>query len=623
MAGMLRKLSDLFFSKDCVVASQGMFRLLSSLTLLAATAQAWSVTNTGFTSELDGIYYYSPPSPVGTIEIPPSVASVIKPGGYAAISVISTDNAKYDIAAMKETFSVDDVWSDAFGETFIANGSIPNGPYFVSSTGSLFEVHRLYSDSQQAFSEAVTTSPEGVHSVLPAGIPGQNLAIAVPSRLYYTKTEEKPLAGVRLGVKDIYDVAGLKTSCGNRAWYYLYPEAGVTAPCIQVLVDAGAIIVGKLKTSQFANGESATADWVDYHSPFNPRGDGYQQPSSSSSGSGAAAGAYEWLDLTTGSDTGGSIRGPSGAQGLFGNRPSHNLVTLDHVMPLAPQLDTPGFLTRDPVVWAEASKVMYGDNITFTSSYPSEVLTIGFPTEADDEGEQVLLDFLAGLTDFLSGNSSAYNLTADWAETGTNDSPLNVFLNTTYATIITKAQTELVRDPFYAAYAAANDGRRPFVNPVPLYRWSYADNTTNTIEEAVANKTEFMDWFNSNVLIPTPETCSDKILLYVGSNADVSYRNRYIPPPAVPFGFSTGRLSVFSEAPDFVIPLGQAPYNSTITQHVEYLPVTVDIMAAKGCDGMLFNLINDLVSSGIVKPPVAGRAPVDGGQILFRRDLHQ
>jgi hypothetical protein len=617
-------------------------QFLTSIALLGAAANAWSVTNTGFTSELDGIYYYSPPTAVGSIELPSSLASSITPGSYAAISVVSTDDAAFQASSLAESFSVDDVWTEAFAETvyvqytgtgalstgyssslIAGNGtSFPSGPYFVSSTGSLYEVHRLYSDLQGAFTEAVTTSANGSFSVLPAGVPGQSLAIAVPSRLYFTKTEAKPLAGVRLGVKDIYDVAGLKTSNGNRAWYHLYPAAEVTAPCIQVLVDAGAVIVGKLKTSQFANGESATADWVDYHSPFNPRGDGYQQPSSSSSGSGAAAGAYEWLDLTTGSDTGGSIRGPSGAQGLFGNRPSHNLVTLDHVMPLAPQLDTPGFLTRDPVIWAEASKVMYGDNITFISSYPSEILTIGYPTEVETPGDQLLVDFLATLTEFLSANTSTpFNISASWAETGTVDIPLAQFLNTTYAVIIAKAQTELVRDPFYADYAAANDGRLPFVNPVPLYRWGYGDNATETIEEAVANKTTFMDWFNSEILVATPETCSDKILLYVGSNADTSYRNRYLPPPAVPFGFSTGRLSVFSEAPDFVIPLGQAPYNSTVTGHEEFLPVTVDIMAAKGCDGMLFNLINELVSTGVVKPPVAGRTPVEGGQILYRRDL--
>ena len=57
-------------------------------------------------------------------------------------------------------------------------------------------------------------------------------------------------------------------------------------------MDAGAVIVGRMKTSQFANGERATADWVDYHSPFNARGDGYSDPSSSSSGPGAGIGAY-------------------------------------------------------------------------------------------------------------------------------------------------------------------------------------------------------------------------------------------------------------------------------------------------------------------------------------------
>lgn len=60
---------------------------------------------------------------------------------------------------------------------------------------------------------------------------------------------------VRLGVKDIYDIAGVRTSCGSRAYYNLYPERNVTAPAVQRLIDAGAIIVGKMKTSQFANGE--------------------------------------------------------------------------------------------------------------------------------------------------------------------------------------------------------------------------------------------------------------------------------------------------------------------------------------------------------------------------------
>jgi hypothetical protein len=623
-----------------------MDRLLFLFALFTAFSNAWLVTNTGFTTKLNDVYYYSPPSSVATIAIPISLSSSIEPGGYAAISVVSTDDAAFDassLAAVKANFSSDDVWTEAFADTvylqytgsgslspeacslssvITGNGtSVPNGPYLLSSTGMLYQVHRLYSDVQGAFLESVTTNADGTFSVLPAGIQGQSLAVAVPSRLYFTKTIDKPLAGVRLGVKDIYDIAGLRTSNGNRAWYHFYPEASETGPAIQSLIDAGAVIVGKMKSSQFANGEQATADWVDYHSPFNPRGDGYQDPSSSSSGPGAGAGAYSWLDLTIGSDTGGSIRGPSEVQGLFGNRPSHGLVSLDDVMPLAPELDTAGFLTRDPFLWSTAAKVLYGDNITFTNSYPSELLTVNFPTEAESDGDQILLDFVSTISSFLSANAKTYNITADWLTTGISDVTLSQLLNITYPLLISQEQTRLVRDPFYADYAAQHDGRLPFVDPVPLYRWSFGDNSTETIADAVANKTIFMDWFNSHVLVPTSATCSDKILLYVGSNADVNYRNLYLSPPSVPFGFSTSRISVFTETPDFVIPIGQAEYNSTITNHTEYLPVTVDIMAAKGCDGMLFSLIEDLVNNGILKVSVAGQSNTVGGDILFRRHV--
>ena len=228
-----------------------------------------------------------------------------------------------------------------------SSAPIPPGPYFLTSGGALYQPYRLYADISGSFTQPLIPAPGApdVFSALPATVPGiDSPGVAVPSRLYYTKTAEKPLAGIRTGIKDIYDIAGVKTSDGNRAYYGLYPPRTINAVPVQRLIDAGAILVGKMKTSQFANGETATDDWVDYHAPFNPRGDGYQDPSSSSSGPGSGAGSYPWLDLTLGSDTGGSIRGPSQVQGLFGNRPSHGLVPLTHVMPLAPELDTAGFL---------------------------------------------------------------------------------------------------------------------------------------------------------------------------------------------------------------------------------------------------------------------------------------
>jgi hypothetical protein len=304
--------------------------LFTFATVILQTSRALtSVTNTGFTVTLNDVYYYLPPYSVANIKIPEVLSNSLSPGTFAAVTVMTTEDAGFDAAAwsaVKSNYSsIDDVWQPGFTEVLYiqfsgpgtiaadlaelgtvitsncnSSSALPNGPYFLSSEGFLHQAHRLYSDVQGAFLETVTISLSGAFSVLPANVPGQALAVAVPSRLYYTKTAEKPLAGVRLGVKDIYDIAGLRTSNGNRAWYHLYPPANVTGPAVQSLIDAGAIVVGKMKTSQFANGEVATADWVDYHSPFNPRGDGYQDPSSSSSGPGAGEGAYPWLDISIG-----------------------------------------------------------------------------------------------------------------------------------------------------------------------------------------------------------------------------------------------------------------------------------------------------------------------------------
>ncbi|KZL72650.1 glutamyl-tRNA amidotransferase, partial [Colletotrichum tofieldiae] len=295
--------------------------------------------------------------------------------------------------------------------TKTSNSTILNGPYFMSRSGLLYQAYRLYADLQGAFSETVIANGEGSHTVLPANIPGQSLAVAVPSRLYYKQTAKKPLASLRLGVKDIYDVQGLKTSNGNRAWYHLYPSMNHTATAVKNLMDAGAVLVGKMKTSQFANGVSATADWVDYHAPFNPRGDGYQDPSSSSAGPASGIAAYEWLDVALGSDTGGSIRSPSQVQGIYGNRPSHGLVALDGVMPLAPEFDTAGLLARDPSTWMKAAKALYGQNMTITSSYPTRILTIGFPWNDTSDFNVILQHFLTNLTEFLSASVTPFKLT--------------------------------------------------------------------------------------------------------------------------------------------------------------------------------------------------------------------
>ena len=82
---------------------------------------------------------------------------------------------------------------------------------------------RLYNDENQSFLYGTIPDNSGGFQVLSARIPGgATETIGVPSRLYFTPTAEKPLAGMRLAVKDIYDIKGLHTGCGNRAFFQLY-----------------------------------------------------------------------------------------------------------------------------------------------------------------------------------------------------------------------------------------------------------------------------------------------------------------------------------------------------------------------------------------------------------------
>lgn len=71
-------------------------------------------------------------------------------------------------------------------------------------------------------------------------------------------------------------------------------------------------------------------------------------------------------------------------------------------------------------------------------------------------------------------------------------------------------------------------------------------------------------------------------------------------------GFKDGRISIMARVPDLVVPVGEIPYNSTVSLKTEYMPVTMSFVAARGCDLMLVSLIEDLEKAGILKPVSTG-----------------
>src|SRR5688500_36916 len=167
-----------------------------------------------------------------------------------------------------------------------------------------------------------------------------------------------PLAGLTFGAKDIYDVAGRKTGFGSPEWLATHDEASATAPAIQLLLDAGARMVGRTQTDELTyslNGENAH-----YGTPSNVNAPG-RIPGGSSSGS-AAAVAAALVDFALGSDTGGSVRAPASFCGIYGMRPTHGRVSLEHACPLASSFDTAGWFARDPAVLARVGRVLLRDS---------------------------------------------------------------------------------------------------------------------------------------------------------------------------------------------------------------------------------------------------------------------
>lgn len=155
-------------------------------------------------------------------------------------------------------------------------------------------------------------------------------------------------------VKDLFDVLGYKTGAGNSKWRELAEPASDHAGAVKRLLQAGAILVGKSQTDEFA----LSLDGINEHygTPLNSL---YPEriPGGSSSGS-AALVAAGMADFGLGSDTVGSIRVPAAYCGLYGFRPSHGVVPLDGVLPLGPSFDTVGWLSKNIELLRDTARVL-------------------------------------------------------------------------------------------------------------------------------------------------------------------------------------------------------------------------------------------------------------------------
>ncbi len=149
-----------------------------------------------------------------------------------------------------------------------------------------------------------------------------------------------PLHGIPIGLKDIYETAGILTTGHSKAFAHHVPREDAAA--YARLREAGCVLMGKLATHELAHGgPSFDLPWPPARNPWNPA----HYVAGSSSGSAAAlAGGFVLGAL--GSDTGGSIRGPSSLAGLCGLKPTFGLVSRAGVIPNSFSLDHCGPMAR-------------------------------------------------------------------------------------------------------------------------------------------------------------------------------------------------------------------------------------------------------------------------------------
>ena len=189
-----------------------------------------------------------------------------------------------------------------------------------------------------------------------------------------------PLHGIPVGLKDLFNTGGVRTTSGSRIYDNFFPAQDCTVAAR--FREAGAILLGKLNMHQFAYGPTGeNPDYGHMHNPWDPE----RVSGGSSGGSGSAAAAGQ-CTITTGSDTGGSIRIPAALCGIVGLKPTYGRVSRHGLTPLAWSMDHPGPMVRTVEDAAITMNVIAGHD-------PNDVASANLPVP----------DYTAALTGDIHG----------------------------------------------------------------------------------------------------------------------------------------------------------------------------------------------------------------------------
>ena len=208
--------------------------------------------------------------------------------------------------------------------------------------------------------------------------------------------QDASLLGIPLAIKDVLCTQNIETTCGSRILEGFRPPYDAT--CVARLRDAGAVLLGKTNTDEFAMGSSTeNSGYFTTHNPW----DLGRVPGGSSGGSAAAVAADECLGAL-GTDTGGSIRQPAAFCGVAGLKPTYGRVSRYGLVAFASSLDQAGPLAKDVTDCATLLQVISGHDKRDSTSAPLPVPDFTAALQADIQGLRLGVPkeyFVKGLQD--------------------------------------------------------------------------------------------------------------------------------------------------------------------------------------------------------------------------------
>ncbi|KAI1121626.1 putative amidase [Nemania abortiva] len=463
---------------------------------------------------------------------------------------------------------------------------LPPGPYFLRGS-SIHQAWRLYTDELDAFTFGVI--PDDVFEPkrfqpLTIGSPdGLAKMIAVPSRLYHKVSPEKPFAGARTGLKDIFSIEGVKTTMMSRSYTELFGPDTKNAEYVNKLLSLGVVIVGKTKMTQFASSDEPTDQWIDFHCPVNPRGDQYQSPSGSSSGAAAALAGYQWLDQSIGGDSAGSIRAPATCNGLFSLRPSFGSTSMEGIVVNSQLFDVVGLFSRSlDNLYDMTSKTM---NLPAAPvKFPTRIIyPLDFFPHSNAEHQRMVDEFIGVLESFLGTKREEFSIAKRWSQCppeAAQGKSLKDFLPKSAFWAMCRDYYQGF-DEFRSKYRDAYK-KEPYVGPVVQYRWGVGKSVTEEDYRTYTNELEiFRTWFNENVFSANPETLSGAIMVMPYGSANPKYRDKPNEPPSYAHTIGEKFISPILQMPQLVLPFGQMPYQSRVSGRLEHRPIASTIVGAK------------------------------------------